>query len=361
MTAPDKRFWHGRRVLVTGHTGFKGSWLACWLIRMGAHVSGLALPADASANLYKLLDLTYDNEFLIDLRDAAATRHAVDVVKPQIVLHLAAQALVRRSYVDPVESIATNVLGTAHLLDALRNQDGVEAIVVVTSDKAYANPAYDAATVQRPFIESDPLGGRDPYSASKGAQEIVARSFAQSFFKARGVPLATARAGNVIGGGDWAEDRLMTDVIRSLTHGQPVTLRNPNATRPWQHVMEPVAGYLLYAEALTTRKDCTRALNFGPGTAHSVAEVVDLAIADWPGAPGWKMADGPNTEAMPEAATLALDASLAATTLGWRPVLDLTTTVKWVTDWHRAHLAGNDMPTTTRRQIDAYEELITAP
>lgn len=358
MTVPSPSFWRGKRVLLTGHTGFKGSWLATWLLEMGAEVHGLALPPETQPNLHDILELPYASQAICDLRDAEAVSNAVKQIDPHIALHLAAQALVRRSYEDPVESIATNVLGTAHLLQSLRGCDRLEAILVVTSDKAYDNPAYAPGYTHPPFKEGDPLGGRDPYSASKGAQEIVTRSFAQSFFKGANVPVVTARAGNVIGGGDWSSDRLMTDVIAASVNGQPVILRNPQATRPWQHVLDPLGGYLTYVEHACAGATETPALNFGPIDAHTVAEVVDEFANNWPGSLGWaRQESAPPESDKAEASVLALDPSLARETISWQPRLSFATSIEWVATWHQAHLAGEDMAATTRDQITRYQNL----
>ncbi len=358
MTMPSGKFWHGKRVLLTGHTGFKGSWLGSWLTRMGAETHGISLAPETTPNLHDILSVPYASQAMTDLRDAIQVAREVSRIQPQIVLHLAAQALVRRSYEDPVESIATNVLGTAHLLDALRHCTELQAVLVVTSDKAYDNPAYIPGQNHRPFTEADALGGRDPYSASKGSQEIVTRSFAQSFFKPQNIPVVTARAGNVIGGGDWSQDRLMTDIVAAASSGQPVTLRSPDATRPWQHVMDPLAGYLLYVENLVAGATDITAMNFGPDDAHSVSTVTDLLSGHWPGAAGWTQDEAAgNAQAKPEAAVLALDSSLARQTLGWHPKLEIEAAVKWVADWHRAHLAGDDMAAWTRDQIRQYQDL----
>lgn len=356
--SPVKEFWRGKRVLLTGHTGFKGSWLGCWLSELGAQTHGLALQPETTPNLHSILSLSYETQSFVDIQDAKETAKAISAIQPQIVLHLAAQALVRRSYSDPVESIATNVLGTAHLLDALRKCDTLEAVLVVTSDKAYDNPAYSPGQTHRPFKEGDPLGGRDPYSASKGAQEIITRSFAQSYFSARNVPVVTARAGNVVGGGDWSKDRLMTDIVSAAASKQPVTLRSPDATRPWQHVLDPLAGYLAYIEKVTTEPTSPPALNFGPDDVHSVLEVADTLTKHWPMSVGWKTAYTPPKDATrPEAAVLALDPGLAKDTLGWHPKLPFETAIKWVADWHCAHLAGEDMAIMTREQISQYQDL----
>lgn len=358
---PDVEFWRGKRVLLTGHTGFKGSWLGCWLTRLGAEVHGFALPPETTPDLHGLLDVGYESETIADLRDRAAVEDAVSRVNPEIVFHLAAQPLVRRAYREPVETMATNIMGTVHLLNALRMVDGLKAALIVTSDKAYDNDAYDQAKGDLVFTEDDPLGGRDPYSASKGAQEIVTRSFAQSYFAPAGIAVATARAGNVVGGGDWSEDRLMTDVIAALSSGRKIGLRNPDATRPWQHVLEPLGGYLTYMEALVAGKVSDRALNFGPDRSDSVSSVVELADRAWRDTTevsvggGWIQDGEPGPK---EARTLALSSERAKEALGWRPRLGLEECILWVVDWHKAHVAGDDMRQITAAQISRYEEMM---
>ncbi|MEQ8392884.1 MAG: CDP-glucose 4,6-dehydratase [Thalassospira sp.] len=356
---PSKKlhsFWSGKRVLLTGHTGFKGSWAAAWLMQMGAKVHGFALAPDTDPNLHDLLDLSYDSETIADLRDRASVADMVNNVKPELVLHFAAQPLVRRGYREPVETMATNIMGTAHLLDALRDCETVSGILVVTSDKAYDNDSYDQAQGDIVFREGDPLGGRDPYSASKGCQEIVARSFEQSYFRARNIPLVTARAGNVVGGGDWSEDRLMTDIIRAASNGKAVELRNPGTTRPWQHVIEPVAGYLMYLQEAVEGNTAVPALNFGPKESHTVQHVTRLVLNAW--GSNSETAHRTSAEASKEARTLALDSSLATTTLSWQPRLDLETCVQWIVDWHKAHLDGQNMHAITEAQISSFESMM---
>ena len=346
----DPDFWKGKRVLLTGHTGFKGAWLNQWLRLLGADVHGFSLGPKTEPHLHGLLGHDDAQSTIGDLKDPAAINEVVKRHKPQIVLHLAAQALVRRSYRDPLESFATNVMGTANLLEALRSCDNLEAVLVVTSDKAYENDERGA-----PFREGDPLGGKDPYSASKGCQEIVTHSYARSFFAEKGVAVATARAGNVIGGGDWSEDRLMTDVIHAFYNKQDIVLRNPLATRPWQHVLEPLGGYLVYAQALATKGTTVPALNFGPDGSAKVQIVVEKMLELWGGANKWVL-DGAEQPA--EAHALALDVSLVRETLGWRPRLELDETLDWIVSWHKIHAEGECVKKITRTQIETFQTLL---
>ncbi|HEV2813935.1 MAG TPA: CDP-glucose 4,6-dehydratase, partial [Solirubrobacteraceae bacterium] len=274
MAIVDERFWDGRSVLVTGHTGFKGAWLSLWLESLGAVVHGLSLPAPTSPSLHELLRAA--SCAAVDVRAAGAVRDAVSAASPSVVFHLAAQPLVRRSYAEPAETFAVNVQGTAHVLDAVRACGGVEAVVVVTSDKCYA-PVEGSDWGHR---ETDPLGGRDPYSASKAAAEIVAAAYRSSY----SLPLATARAGNVIGGGDWGADRLLPDVMRAALEGTPVALRSPEAVRPWQHVLNPLGGYLLLAQALAAGDEVAASgWNFGPAAEEAlpVRALVDRLATMW--------------------------------------------------------------------------------
>lgn len=345
---PD--FWRDRRVLLTGHTGFKGAWAALWLTRMGARVHGLSLPPESDPNAYDILAIGLETaSHMADIRDADAVRRTIAEARPAIVIHMAAQALVRRSYREPTETFASNVMGTMNLLDALRRADGLQAVLVVTSDKVYENREDGRA-----FCEDDPLGGADPYSASKAATEIATAAMASSYFNARGVVVATARAGNVIGGGDFSEDRLIPDLWRACTSGTPVALRYPAATRPWQHVLDPVGGYLLYLEKLAAGQCGQRALNFGPAIAQavSVSTIAEKVMGELGMANGWVQAEGAFER---EKQTLALDASLARETIGWVPRLGAEETVRWTADWYRAYSAGADMRTFTVAQIEEYE------
>lgn len=358
MTAtPDPAYWRGKRVLLTGHTGFKGGWMALWLARMGADVTGFALAPDTQPNLFGLARVSsaLAASRFGDLRDEAAVKAAVAASRPEIVLHLAAQPIVRRSIADPVETFATNVMGTAHLLAALRGSPALTAILVVTSDKVYANDVG-----RRAFTEEDRLGGTDPYSASKAATEIVVASFAGSYFNRDGVRLATARGGNVVGGGDFAADRLVPDAVRAFAAGTPLVLRHPDATRPWQHVLDCVSGYLVYAQALAHGEDVPAALNFGPdaGAPVTVGSLADAVLAALGGSGGWR--HEPDAGSV-EKATLAVDASRARGALGWNDLLRDHALVDWTAGWYRAWREGQDMRSVTLEQIGAYEALAGCP
>jgi CDP-glucose 4,6-dehydratase len=349
-------FWRDRRVLLTGHTGFKGAWMSLWLRRLGARVTGLALPPVAEPNLWNILgagprDAEGGRSVFADIRDAELVGEIVARADPQIVIHMAAQALVRESYRDPLATYATNVMGTAALLQACRSLPRLECVVIVTSDKVYENHGEGRA-----FEESDRLGGHDPYSNSKACTELLTASFRDSFY-GRGPPIATARAGNVIGGGDWSEDRLIPDCIRALRSGKAVNLRFPDAIRPWQHVLEPLSGYLALAEGLVKAPGRTpRAVNFGPDPASfcTVREVVEAFSARFGGKPGWVRDPTPQPA---EAHTLTLSSALAARSLGWRPALGIRETLSWTTEWYRAHRAGDDMLAFSEAQIARYREL----
>jgi CDP-glucose 4,6-dehydratase len=337
----------GKRVLLTGHTGFKGAWLLVWLEMLGAKVCGVSLEPPTKPSLFALVEgakLCARHE-ICDIRDAARLAKIVAQFAPQIVIHMAAQALVLPSLADPVDTFATNVTGTASVLDACRRAGGTERILVITSDKVYANDGGGRA-----FVETDRLGGHDPYSASKAACELVVDSFRASYFAGK-VPLATARAGNVIGGGDWAAHRVLPDAVRALEAGKPLVLRRPNAVRPWQHVLDPLAGYL----ALATRP-FDDAFNFGPEAAEkrTVAELVDAFGVHFAGRPGWTLE---NAEIPAEAPYLTLSAARARGELGWAPKLDFAPAVAWTAAWYAAWRNADDMAAFTRRQIEAYLKL----
>ncbi len=346
----NANFWRGRRVLLTGHTGFKGAWLALWLNRMAAEVVTVALAPEHERDLYNLVRPELVAEVIGDIRDVAVVERAVALHQPEIVLHLAAQSLVRRSYKAPCDTYATNVMGTAHVLDAVRRCPSVKAALVITTDKVYEN-----LETGRAFVESDALGGHDPYSASKACTDILTASFRRSFFEQGGTTVATARAGNVIGGGDWSEDRIVPDIVRAIEAGEAVRLRYPSAVRPWQHVLEPLAGYLLMAEAMASASWHTDALNFAPDPDNekTVARLVETFTAAFGGRPGW--AQEPVAQPQ-EAQLLTLSADKAKAVLGWRPLLDFDDTVRWTADWYRAFLDKGDMRGVTLGQIARYEE-----
>ena len=343
----DQEFWRGRRVLLTGHTGFKGAWLALWLESLGAELHGLALAPATTPNLFDLAAPRMAST-LGDLRDPAVAVAAVAGADPEIVFHLAAQALVRPSYAAPLETFATNVMGTANLLEALRAAPSLKAVVVVTSDKVYANDGRGAA-----FTEDDPLGGDDPYSASKACQELVAAAYGKGFFKDRGVRLASARAGNVIGGGDWSVDRLVPDFMRAVANREALALRYPEAIRPWQHVLEPLAGYLTYGAALCAGADLPDALNFAPDAAdaRSVGWVADHLVEAWGGDAAWRHDGGAH---LPEAGPLILDGSAARSALGVEPRLSLADALAMTVAWYRAHDGGEDMRAYSLAEIGRY-------
>lgn len=347
--------WRGRRVLVTGHTGFKGSWLSLWLHALGAEVTGFALPPPTNPSLF---EAARANELIRhiegDVRDLAAVHAAMAETRPEVVFHLAAQPLVRLSYEQPVETYATNVMGTVHVLEAARQTGGVTAFVCVTSDKCYENREW-----VWPYRESDPMGGHDPYSNSKGCAELVISAYRNSFFPSAaiakgGLALASVRAGNVIGGGDWATDRLVPDLVRAFERGEAPVIRSPGAVRPWQHVLEALGGYLLIAERLLAGEtEFADAWNFGPADddARPVSWIVEKMQATWGGAP----------EAIPfagdrphEAGLLKLDCAKARAALGWRPALTLETALDWIVDWHKQAASGADPRSITLAQIAAY-------
>ncbi len=349
----------GKRVLVTGHTGFKGSWLCEWLLALGAEVTGLALPPATTPALFDELGLAGRmKDRRGDIRDLATVRAAVEAARPDFVFHLAAQPLVRLSYAQPVETYATNIMGTVHLLEAVRLAGIRCTVVVVTTDKCYENTERAHA-----YREDEPMGGHDPYSSSKGATELVVSAYRRSYFSAADSPvrLASARAGNVIGGGDWALDRIVPDCIRSLQRGEVIPVRNRHATRPWQHVLEPLGGYLWLAAQLAAAKssgELAAAFNFGPTPAATqpVAALVAEVLKHWPG----KWEDRTEPKAVHEATLLSLAIDKAARVLGWKPVWDFPATIAQTVEWYRAVSADSTVAAgLTRRQIAAYEA--TAP
>jgi len=354
----DPDFWRDRAVLLTGHTGFKGAWLTLWLQALGARVSGLA---DGPAPALSLYELTRAGdgvgEWHADVRDHAAVRAAFAASAPEIVIHMAAQALVRRSYADPRGTYETNVMGTVNVLEAVRCTPSVRAFVNVTSDKCYANAP---SRPPRPFVEDDRLGGHDPYSSSKACAELVADAYARSFFGSGDGPrVASARAGNVIGGGDWGEDRLLPTVMAAALADRRVVLRDPAAVRPWQHVLNPLSGYLRLAEALVADADLQGGWNFGPALedARSVAWIVERVGELWPGQLRIEVDPGPHPH---EARTLSLDSTKAHELLGWRPAWDLDDALAAVVAWYAALRAGEDMRAVTLGQIAGFHPAMAA-
>jgi CDP-glucose 4,6-dehydratase len=354
MIVFDPDFWRDRRVFVTGHTGFKGAWLVFWLSALGARVTGFSLPPHTDPSLFALVGKGCAIDLFGDIIGQEVVAQALADCEPEIVIHMAAQALVQPSYADPVGTYATNVMGTAHVLQAVRAVANARAVIVVTSDKVYAN---DGAA--RPFAEHDRLGGRDPYSNSKACVELITDCFRRSFLGSA-CRIATARAGNVIGGGDWSPFRIVPDIVAAYTAHKPVMLRNPRAVRPWQHVLDPLAGYLMLAQALITDPTgAPEALNFGPdaGSFRSASELVQAFAGHWKGEPTWQL---DTDEYRQEASLLALDATRARTILGWQPHLSFEEAVAWTADWYREFWDGNDIATVTLRQIEMFSERIGA-
>jgi CDP-glucose 4,6-dehydratase len=347
---PD--FWRGKRVFLTGHTGFKGSWLSLWLQSLGAQVHGLALAPPTTPNLFTVAQVANGmaSSTLGDIRDLATVQQAMQACQPDIVIHMAAQPLVRLSYAEPVETYATNVMGTVHVLEAARQAASVKAIVVVTTDKCYDNKEWLWG-----YRADEPMGGHDPYSNSKGCAELVTSAYRRSFFQEKGIALASARAGNVIGGGDWAADRLVPDILRAFEQNQPVVIRNPHATRPWQHVLEPLSGYLSLAEHLYTQgQTFAEGWNFGPkdDDARPVQWIVEHMVNHWGNGASWQQDGGVHPH---EANYLKLDISKAKARLGWQPRWPLATALEKITAWHHAWLNSANMHEFTFEQIYQYK------
>lgn len=352
----DPLFWKGKRVFLTGHTGFKGSWLSLWLQELGAEVTGYALAPPTQPSLFEAASVGKGMRSIIeDIRDLDAVERAVEEAKPELVIHMAAQPLVRYSYQNPVETYAVNVMGTVHLLEAIRKVGGVKAIVNVTTDKCYENREWVWG-----YREDEPMGGHDPYSSSKGCAELVSAAYRNSFFSPEkydqhGVALATGRAGNVIGGGDWALDRLIPDILAAFEKGDPVRIRNPHAIRPWQHVLEPLRGYLTLAEALYTQgPEFAEGWNFGPQDedAKPVGWIVENMASIWGPEVAWEIDAGDHPH---EASYLKLDISKARQRLGWTPALRLIDALKMIIDWSKKRQAGTDIRLLTLDQIQDYQ------
>ncbi|MEI6050745.1 MAG: CDP-glucose 4,6-dehydratase [Bacteroidota bacterium] len=351
----DKKFWQGRKVLITGHTGFKGSWLSVLLNRFGAHVYGYALKPNTVPSLYELANVDpLVCSVIGDIRDYNLLLRTIKETEPEIIIHMAAQPLVRESYRNPRETYEVNVMGTVNLLDAVRQVDSVRAVLNVTTDKCYENREWHWG-----YRENEPMGGYDPYSNSKGCSELVTSSFRSSFFNSKDfdkhrVGLASARAGNVIGGGDWAEDRIIPDFIRSIIRGEKVKIRSPYAIRPWQHVLEPLSGYLSLCEKLTKDgQNFSEAWNFGPddNDARNVEWITKTICDLWGDGASYDIDSNPQPH---EANYLKLDCSKAKAELGWMPKWDIETTLKSIVEWNKAWLKGEDIRSFTEKQIDQY-------
>jgi CDP-glucose 4,6-dehydratase len=354
---PHPSFWNGKRVLVTGHTGFKGGWLTAWLLELGAEVTGFALPPETGPSFFEATGLAERVPGTLgDIRDPAAIARVLAEFQPEIVFHLAAQPIVRRSYQEPVETFATNVMGTVHLLESVRHTPSVRAVVNVTTDKCYENREWVWG-----YRESDPMGGHDPYSASKGCSELVTAAYRRSFLAETGVGVATARAGNVFGGGDWAKDRIIPDAVRAFAAGVPLVVRNPGSVRPWQHVLEPLCGYLVVAERLMSGdREAADAWNFGPlpGSDVPVGELAGLLADFWGEGVRWERHNIRTGEGVPhEAHILRLDTSKALSRLGWSPRLELPEALEMTVTWYKRSVSEPEagaMAELTRTQIWDY-------
>jgi len=351
----NRSFWKDKRVFLTGHTGFKGGWLSLWLSELGAEVHGYALPPPTEPNFFTTCDMQQRlaSNTIADIRDIDTLARALKTARPDVAFHLAAQSLVRHSYTAPVETYAVNVMGTVNLFEAVRQTPGIKAVVNITSDKCYENREW-----VWPYRENEAMGGFDPYSSSKGCAELVTAAWRGSFLDQAGVQLASARAGNVIGGGDWAGDRLIPDFLRALDAGKILEIRSPTAIRPWQHVLEPLSGYLMLAEKLCTEgAGFAEAWNLGPdeADARTVQWIVETLCSQLPGA-RWQCDSAQQTH---EANTLRLDSSKARSRLGWYPCWNLQTALDKTLAWHQAWRQGSDMATISVQQIHEYETATT--
>jgi len=345
----DAAFWHGKRVFLTGHTGFKGSWLSLWLSDMGAIVKGYALEPPTAPSLFEQAKVAELIESEIgDIRDLERLSTSMSAFNPDVLIHMAAQPLVRLSYKDPIETYDTNVMGTVKVLEAARSCQNLKAIINVTTDKCYENREWVWG-----YRENEPMGGHDPYSSSKGCAELVTSAYRRSFMREQRIGLASVRAGNVVGGGDWAEDRLVPDILRAFEQDKPVVVRNPAATRPWQHVLEPLSGYLVLAQNLYAKPErFASGWNFGPldEDAKPVGDILNLMVSQWPGAK-WELDNGAHPH---EAGYLKLDISKARTELGWQPTWGLEKTLGKIIRWHRSWLDKGDMQSECLQEIHEY-------
>tara|TARA_B110000879_G_C11168130_1_gene512302 strand:- start:1225 stop:2316 length:1092 start_codon:yes stop_codon:yes gene_type:complete len=353
LVSMNKTFWKGKKVFITGHTGFKGSWTVIWLKKLGAIVKGYSLEPNTNPSLFVEANIADNIESEIgDITDIESLKKSIIDFQPEIVIHMAAQPLVRLSYKNPVDTYNTNVMGTVNILESIRFCKSVKALVNVTTDKCYQNNEWDWG-----YRENEPMGGHDPYSSSKGCSELVTSAYRSSFFSEESSAfIATARAGNVIGGGDWSEDRLVPDILKAFEKKQPVLIRNPLATRPWQHVLEPITGYLMLAENLyLSNKDFSSGWNFGPNDidVREVGDVLDYFVANWPEDVSWEV---DSDEHPHEAQLLKLDISKARTKLKWQPVWSLDETLQSIIDWHYAWKSKKNMRDVTMNQINEYEK-----
>jgi len=345
----DQDFWQGKRVFLTGHTGFKGSWLSLWLTSLGATVKGYALSPPTIPSLFNeaKIDSIIDSQ-IGDIRDQDTLHNSMTIFNPDVLIHMAAQPLVRYSYDAPIETYEVNVIGTVKVLEVARSCINLKAIVNITTDKCYENDGRSQG-----YKENDPMGGHDPYSSSKGCAELVTSAYRRSFLQGQSIGLASVRAGNVIGGGDWADDRLIPDILRSFEKNEPVVIRNPKATRPWQHVLEPLSGYLILAQKLyENQEDCAEGWNFGPNEqdVKPVDWILDKMISKWPNS-SWEFDQNSNPH---EAVFLKLDITKAESKLGWQPVWGLSHTLEKIIDWHRAWLDKEDMQAVCLVEIEEY-------
>ena len=343
-------FWRGKRVFLTGHTGFKGSWLSLWLESLGSEVTGFSLAPPTTPNLFEVANVARGmTSYISDIRDLSSLQKAMQEAKPEIVIHMAAQPLVRKSYSDPVETYTTNVMGTVNLLESVRQTPSVKAVVVVSTDKCYENKEWPWG-----YRETEPMGGYDPYSSSKGCAELITSAYRRSFFQQHDIGVATARAGNVIGGGDWAEDRLVPDILKAFEENRAVSIRNPQSTRPWQHVLEPLSGYLTLAEHLYEQGQAfSEGWNFGPNDddARPVQWIVEQLATNWGEGASWQIDTGQHPH---EANYLKLDTSKAKARLGWRPSWNLQIALQNIILWQRAWLGLEDMKKVCLSQIHQY-------
>ena len=353
----NKDFWLGKKVFVTGHTGFKGTWMCHWLNQLGAEVTGYALAPQTNPSIFELTGLAeIIDSHIADITDAAKIAATLENAEPDIVIHMAAQPLVLASYDDPVGTYMTNVIGTANVFEAIRKTSSVKTVVNVTTDKCYENKEWYWG-----YREHEAMGGHDPYSSSKGCSELLTTTYQKSFFNKAGVNLASGRAGNVIGGGDWADNRLVPDLIRAMLNDEPVVIRNPNAIRPWQHVLEPIAGYLRLAEKLHGQNGTqyVSGWNFGPydNDAKPVNWICDRLCERWGDGASWEL-DDPNKEFPHEATYLKLDCSKARGELGWQPQLRLSDALDWIVEWYKCFQENGDIKAITLDQIDRYQALV---